>query len=118
MPPVPRRPRISYGPRRAPMLRLMGLLPVHEGHRVAGPCFRAIARDLVDLVIAPALGIHRRDDGNPVLDLRRADFKYVLRQASQTLLVAMLHGSEHRLIQLFIDDEMTQPAGRHHRDTA
>src|SRR5437773_9701413 len=93
-------------------------LPVHERHRVPRSRFGAIARNIVDLVIAPALSIHRRAHGNPVLDLGGADLEHVLREAGQALLVATLHGGEHGLIQLLVDDEMTQPAGSHHRDTA
>src|SRR5437762_4656319 len=83
-------------------------LPVHERHRVSRSCFRAIARNIIDLVTAPALCIHRGDDWDPVLDLGGADFEHVLRDAGQALLVAMLYGGEHGLIQLLVDDEMTQ----------
>src|SRR5437867_2878580 len=65
------------------------LLPVRERHSVSRSRFRAIARDVVHFVTAPALQVHGRDDGQPVLDFRGADLEHVLRHLPERLLVAL-----------------------------
>src|SRR5262245_919568 len=82
------------------------LLPVRKAHRVACAGFGSIAGHVVQLVVLEARCIHRRDHGNPVLDLRRPDLEEALGELRQRVLVAALHRGNDLPIEVLVDDEV------------
>src|SRR5262245_57418093 len=73
-------------------------LPVCKAHCIAGARFRAVTGDVIDLMVFQADRVHRRDQGDPVLDLGSADLEIALGQFGQAVLVAALHRRDHFLI--------------------
>src|SRR5437762_10406224 len=114
---TPRKPSLSIASEtaqvsnwfnRATTSSILLSLPIHERHRIAGAGFGAIARDVIDFVEPLAFGGHCRNDGQPILDLGRADAEIVFRQSGKRVFIAAFHRAENALVKFLIDHEVSQ----------
>src|SRR6185437_7644635 len=85
-------------------------MPSGKAHGVPGPGGRAIARNVIDVAeLEPEL-CHGPRKRQPVLDLRGAGLEMRFAEAAELVDVAAAQAVEKGGVELFVDDEMAEPA--------
>src|ERR1035438_6983222 len=75
------------------------LIPVDEGHGVAGTGFGAIARDVVDQVVVELRLVHSSDYRVPVLGFGGPHFEQLLGDCFESLFVTILHSRKDLAVE-------------------
>src|SRR5436309_14559099 len=102
--------------RTSSLFRNSNLRPPREGHRAAGARFGAVARYVVDELHTEIARLEGASRGDPIADLRGPRLEVLDRQARQRLLILVFQAGDNFLVELFVDDEVREPAGGDHAD--